>query len=162
MSELIYEVDGNMGKTLKVFDDKCVISTKAGLKSAIFGNLLSGDKEFYYTDITSVQFKNLGMTTGYLQFEYPGSHSGNNFVSENSFTFSATFGNSKYKKLKEEMPGIYEDVQKRINAAKTPKNASVQAAVSPAEELKKFKELLDMGVITQEEFDAKKKQLLGL
>ena len=34
--------------------------------------------------------------------------------------------------------------------------------VSPAEELKKFKELLDMGIITQEEFDAKKKQLLGL
>lgn len=34
--------------------------------------------------------------------------------------------------------------------------------VSSADELKKFKELLDSGVITQEEFDAKKKQLLGL
>ena len=31
-----------------------------------------------------------------------------------------------------------------------------------AEELKNYKELLDSGVITQEEFDAKKKQLLGL
>ena len=31
-----------------------------------------------------------------------------------------------------------------------------------ADELKKFKELLDMGAISQEEFDAKKKQLLGL
>ena len=31
-----------------------------------------------------------------------------------------------------------------------------------AEQLKEFKELLDSGVITQEEFDAKKKQLLGL
>lgn len=31
-----------------------------------------------------------------------------------------------------------------------------------ADELKKFKDLLDSGVITQEEFDAKKKQLLGL
>ena len=31
-----------------------------------------------------------------------------------------------------------------------------------ADELKKNKELLDSGVITQEEFDAKKKQLLGL
>ena len=28
--------------------------------------------------------------------------------------------------------------------------------------LKKYKELLDMGAITQEEFDAKKKQLLGV
>ena len=31
-----------------------------------------------------------------------------------------------------------------------------------AEELKQYKELLDSGVITQEEFDAKKKQVLGL
>ena len=33
---------------------------------------------------------------------------------------------------------------------------------STPEEIKKYKELLDSGVITQEEFDTKKKQLLGL
>lgn len=32
----------------------------------------------------------------------------------------------------------------------------------PYEEIKKVKELLDMGIITQEEFDDKKKKLLGL
>ena len=37
-----------------------------------------------------------------------------------------------------------------------------RAPASNADELKKYKELLDMGVISQEEFDAKKKQLLGL
>ena len=42
------------------------------------------------------------------------------------------------------------------------KGAVEATAVSNAEELKKYKELLDGGVITQEEFDAKKKQLLGL
>lgn len=36
------------------------------------------------------------------------------------------------------------------------------AAPSAADELMKFKQLLDAGAITQEEFDAKKKQLLGL
>ena len=44
-------------------------------------------------------------------------------------------------------------------------NYNEQAANSgkyDADELKKFKELLDSGVISQEEFDAKKKQLLGL
>ena len=40
-------------------------------------------------------------------------------------------------------------------------NITVPTA-SNADELKKYKELLDSGVITQEEFDAKKKQLLGL
>lgn len=34
--------------------------------------------------------------------------------------------------------------------------------ISNADELKKYKDLLDSGVITQEEFDLKKKQLLGL
>ena len=33
--------------------------------------------------------------------------------------------------------------------------------ISVADEIKKFKELLDIGAITQEEFDAKKKELLS-
>lgn len=161
MDNLIYEIDGNMGQTLKVYEDKCIISSKKGLKSIMFGNALSGDKQFYYTDITSVQFKNLGIASGYLQFEYAGSHSGNNFTSENSFVFSATIGTSKYKKLKEEMPGIYEDIRNRIDNAKTMNSKPVINAVSPADELKKYKELFDSNIITQEEFEAKKKQILG-
>ena len=46
-------------------------------------------------------------------------------------------------------------------AATQPASAPVQT-VSPIEEIKKYKELLDMGIITQEEFDKKKKQLLDL
>lgn len=47
--------------------------------------------------------------------------------------------------------------------AKQGQIASTSApTISAADELKKFKELLDSGIITQEEFDAKKKQLLGL
>lgn len=37
-----------------------------------------------------------------------------------------------------------------------------QSGVSAADEIVKFKQLLDAGVITQEEFDTKKQQLLGL
>ena len=47
-----------------------------------------------------------------------------------------------------------------IENNKKPKNGTEQ--FSPADELKKYKVLLDSGIITQEEFDAKKKQLLGL
>lgn len=46
--------------------------------------------------------------------------------------------------------------------AKMNEQENTQSTVSAIDELKKFKELLDMGIITQEEFDAKKKQLLGL
>lgn len=41
-------------------------------------------------------------------------------------------------------------------------NTKATVAQSSADEIKKFKDLLDEGVISQEEFDAKKKQLLGL
>lgn len=34
--------------------------------------------------------------------------------------------------------------------------------MDPYEEVKKLKELLDMGILTEEEFQAKKKELLGL
>lgn len=47
-------------------------------------------------------------------------------------------------------------VAKNTNAT-TPVNVH-----SVADELLKWKGLLDQGVITQEEFDAKKKELLGL
>lgn len=158
---VVYEVDGNMGKILKVYENRCVISI-SGKKAALYGAALNGDKEFYYSEITSVQFKNLGMTTGFLQFEYAGSHSTNNFVNENSFTFSATIGTAKHKRLKEDMPPIYEYIQGRVREAKQLKNNPIVVNVSAADELKKFKELLDSGVISQDEFEAKKKQLLGL
>ena len=35
-------------------------------------------------------------------------------------------------------------------------------AIDPTEEIKKFKQLLDSGVISEEEFNKKKKDLLGL
>ena len=37
-----------------------------------------------------------------------------------------------------------------------------QPVHSSADELKQYKELLDMGILSQEEFDAKKRQLFGL
>lgn len=49
------------------------------------------------------------------------------------------------------------------SSAATPNSqARPTAAVSVADEIMKFKGLLDAGAITQEEFEAKKKQLLGL
>ena len=59
---------------------------------------------------------------------------------------------------------IKSHIEKAIELAKQAESKPnpVQAGLSIADELKKFKELLDIGVITQEEFDGKKKQLLGL
>ena len=53
---------------------------------------------------------------------------------------------------------ISELLMKRQEETKT----TSKAPESVSDELKKMKELLDSGIITHEEFDAKKKQLLGL
>lgn len=47
-------------------------------------------------------------------------------------------------------------------ATSSKETTTVVQVASPAEEIKKYKELRDSGIISQEEFDSKKKQLLGL
>lgn len=52
-------------------------------------------------------------------------------------------------------------ILEKISEINTPSSTLLQEE-SVADEIRKFKELLDDGIITQEEFDAKKKELLGL
>ena len=52
--------------------------------------------------------------------------------------------------------------QRKVGPVYSAQPASPISNYGNADEIKKYKELLDSGVITQEEFDAKKKQLLGL
>lgn len=54
-------------------------------------------------------------------------------------------------------------VSNKINEVKQEKNIKrAKSNIDPIDEVKKYKELLDAGVITQEEFEAKKTQLLNL
>ena len=53
---------------------------------------------------------------------------------------------------------LIERQQEKVNATV----ATAAPKSDEADQIKKYKDLLDSGVITQEEFDAKKKQLLGL
>lgn len=49
-----------------------------------------------------------------------------------------------------------------LKSAKDQSSQPINSNISIADEIKKFKELLDMGGITEDEFEIKKKQLLGL
>lgn len=55
---------------------------------------------------------------------------------------------------------IYETIGKLLVERQASKTTSNET--SSADDLKKYKDLLDTGVISQEEFDAKKKQILGV
>ena len=86
----------------------------------------------------------------------------------NGIAVATPSGKIKFRMIKNR-----DDIHKEISKLLIERQGSVKTTTttaaakqdipqSNADELKKFKELLDSGVITQEEFDAKKKQLLGL
>lgn len=155
MENIIFDFKSSVGDGLKVYEDRIVITHSGVLNFFAMG--MKGDKTIYYSDLTAVQFKKAGWVAGHIQFSLLGGREsvGGVFAAsgdENTITIS-----SNENEIAEKMVAY---IQEKIKEARQPKVAV--AATSAADELKKFKELLDMGVITQEEFDTKKKQLLGL
>lgn len=156
---LVYDLQGVRGRYMKVYENRAVIGVKANLGSFVTGNVSDGEKTIYYRDCVGVQFKESGVQIGYLQLETASgimNMKQSNFFNENSFTFDLTVQSN------EKMTEVADYVRSKVEEAKNGGGQTIVKEVSAADELKKFKELLDMGVITQEEFDAKKKQLLGL
>ena len=58
-------------------------------------------------------------------------------------------------------PAHYTDFISYVLAKIKPQGVA-SPSVSVADEIRKFKELLDLGAITEDEYNAKKKDLLGL
>ena len=90
----------------------------------------------------------------------------NTTIGEASFPIisTATDTNSnKYLFFRDIADRVAAEFQKMIGTVDGEKSAdTIGNPLSDADELRKFKSLLDDGIITQEEFDAKKKQLLNL
>ena len=155
----LYYCVGDEGRTLTVYEDKATVKTKPSILANYSGN---GEKTIYYADCVGIQYKasTSGMLRGFLQLETSSMQKNeNNYYSENSFVWNIGKKSDVTNELMEE---IRDFIQKRIRDSKNPQPVTVMQSVSPAEELKKFKDLLDAGIITQEEFEAKKKQLLGI
>lgn len=160
----LYSIRGVRGRHIDVFDNKCIIKTKVTIGSLLTHNATDGTKTIYYADVVGVQFKEPGITIGYLQLETPGltmNNAASNFFNENSFTFDTTVITTE--KMREVAAYIEERVQEIKHPKQQPQTvAPAMPQISVADELLKFKQLLDMGALTQEEFDAKKKELLNL
>lgn len=156
----LYCIDGNMGKILRVYDDRISLQVKKNVRSVVAGDYLLGTKEIYYSDMLGMQYKPAGkFISGYMQFETATSYARNNFKDENSFPFDGA------SVTNEQAAEMAEFIREKIRGAHRKDTQTVvvgqtSAPLSAADELKKFKELLDAGVITQDEFDERKKQLL--
>lgn len=90
MSKLLYQLEGVRGRSMAVYDRKVVISTKVSVGSVLTRNATDGVKTIFYKDVVGIQFKQSGLTIGYIQFETPSAQMNNqasNMFSENTFTF---------------------------------------------------------------------------
>ncbi len=128
-----------------------------GFWAAFSQGITVGDKIIYIDQITGIQFKLGGLTNGYIQFTIPGGNViGKGYASmienENALAFNFP-SNDSATKLKEK-------IEELVQKSKMSTNQTVH--VSSADEIKKFKSLLDEGIITKDEFDKKKKELLNL
>lgn len=95
MAKLIFEGEGVRGRSIKLYDTKCIIATKPSVGSFITGNVSDGEKTIFLTDVVGVQFKRSGNLIGFLQLETPSMQMNNqnsNMFSENTFTFENNAG----------------------------------------------------------------------
>jgi len=153
---LIYEFNGGVGDILWVYEDRIVIKHKGIMNFFIMGT--KGDKTLYYSDITAVEFKKPGWTAGRIQFSLPGGResTGGAFEAagdENTITFKT--------EMTSQAESVVDYINERLREIKTGQTKSNVNSVSIADEIIKFKQLLDAGIITADEFEAKKKQLLN-
>ena len=110
------------------------------------GVVTSSKTQIYYTDIISVSASDGGLLFGnaFLQLNTAG----------RTYTISALAKINGFCYVKEQ-------IEKKMATAKSKPKSNSQS-VSTADEIAKYKDLADKGVISKAEFEAKKKQLLGL
>lgn len=97
MARFIARVLGARGRTLSIYDTKCVIHTSVTAGSILAGNATDGEKTIFYLDCVGIQYKDAGRTLGFLQLETPSMLMNNqtsNLASENTFTFEDVPGST--------------------------------------------------------------------
>jgi hypothetical protein len=172
--EIIFSIRG-VQNTLVVFDDRLTLADRSFNAGDLWNKpLIKSGPEFigvfFKSDERTIPFDQIQsinyseptfLGNGNLTFSLAGKAGMGKlgaYFSGNSFVFD--------KKTKEEALKAKEYIDRRISEISRefnqPSITHVVNETSQADELLKFKQLLDSGVINQEEFDAKKKQILGL
>ena len=149
----------------------------------VYGNRVIGYKNgnramtWYYKDYTGIDVVRANMNSQFSQVVFlTGVNSKRKFVgvdfgaTQNSVAMQDTnriifcagmFSFGKSNEFAEDLAGIirplFDEYKNNEDNEKNNDNT-----VSAADEIVKYKNLLDQGIISQEEFDEKKKQLLGL
>ena len=133
---MYYEFEGRQNMKTLIFDEE---------------SLIVGDQSYPYS-----QIENLEVTSTPLFAAY-----GLMRAQVNGKEVVIPFPRSYASKLKRVIHEVVHELENRKAAADS-LTAAGASIPDPYEEMKKLKELLDLNIITQEEFARKKKELLGL
>lgn len=129
------------------------IIIKRGVRGVLLGGgMLRGDKTIPYGSIAAIQLKKAGFTAGYIQFTLTGGSDAKkglfeSTTDENTINFHLTGGNNKK----------FEEAKRIIE-----ERMAGGTRGSSLSDLEKLAELRDKRIISNKEFENKKKQILGL
>lgn len=141
---------------IEVFDDKLLITPKGVL--GFLNKGLKGTKTIPFASIQAIQFREAGViVSGYIQFTIAGGNESKGGVlsaakDENTFMFAQAKNNAAAKQI---VSFIEASVASLRSPPKTVRGTSL------SDELKGLAKLRDDGVLTNEEFQAAKRKLIG-
>ena len=148
---------GKQGKTLYVSGDSIRIEKTGGFFAE------KREKTLPIRQITSVEVKKPSTFVGFIQFSIAGGKAHDSSYTITGGAFDAvsdenavTFLGDEHYKIALQIKEYIEQWAARQGAPPSP------SPTSAADEILKLAGLLDRGLLTRDEFDAKKKQLLGL
>jgi hypothetical protein len=154
--DVIFCAEGHNGQV--ILTDRAVIIGREGFwKKFKSGSFTKGNKSIPFKNITGVQFKEPGLTAGYIQFTVPGgieSKGGvfNAMSDENTVAIAG-------KEQSEDFRKIRDFIEEKIHApVGTPPQAS---APSVADELGKLAALKKEGLISDDEYAQLKTKLIN-
>ena len=140
---------GKIGQYMACFEK----NIKVGLPKQMF--IKESSQDFSYKNIRAVGRQDAGMISpGWLTLDSGGGIKEGISVD----TPGTVIFNKKGDKLSREMQSFIEE---KISEFSNDSQKVIQES-STADELKKFADLKEQGIITEEEFNTKKKELLGL
>ena len=137
---------------LEVYRDKVIFARK-GIRN------VTNAKIVYLQDITSVELKEPTLlSAGYIQVNFAGkSLSGDPDAGKDEYSIPISF-----KGMMPRAIPVWKCMNKLLDEQKKMARTSQLPPFSVADEILKLKELCDKGILTEDEFIAKKKQLLNL
>ncbi len=163
---VIAEFKGQNGKII-VFDDHLAIN-RATLGGFISQGGFSGERKFFYKDISSIEYKKpTFFANGYIKIIVAGANETNAKVGLLGSSFDSMKDQNTVvlraftSKVGEETDRIYSIIMNKISEAKNIQPSINVTSNSKMDELKKLGELKASGVLTEEEFQKEKDKLLN-